>query len=534
MSFRVTTFLSIASAALAVAVCALLAAESAQSPPATNQKTDIPSELTDTKNLAPGGLSYLTPLTLQIHRDPPPKYPTWSFKLEKDAWHPGEMIYGRLIVKNEDPQYRFMFLPPWHGMIIDTVEVWFEKLGPDGQPLPPEVVDPAVAPAKAVEKNVRKQLTRAWPFFKILSPYTIRAGVPVILEPGQTCEALIPVNSYWSDSMGNSDHRFYGASVMNQPGQYRFYIRYLNRHHAMVLPRGDSIRKPQAGRVYQWPGELEKIPKFLMFKESRNPAIEVPEDFIILGPFNVKIEPWPTEGQNNAAEKVVEIWDHIEGPPTDCIMAQPAPDPQRVKEVLKAFPASRENPCSIGAMQKLHSWIATRRYADCMNFDGREGMVSGDEITKRLKIMLEDLRAMKADEKPGILRDLMTYWEVRTLIDLGKRSEALKAARENPTPDIIALIGARIGLAYNENWHENAAPYAIPADNYTDPSLLPTAKSPALEDEPMPATAVQARPQSAAPSPPPIAEPVKAPAPPPEKAPPQMPQRIEPPDPSLR
>ena len=429
-------------------------------PETAAEENKLPDELTNTDNMYRQDL-VRAPRDLELRGwTPAPKFPTWSFKLEKDVYHPGEMIYGRLTIKNEDPKYRFIFIPPYHGALVDNVEVWFQKTD-------------------------EKKLTRAWPYLKSLIrswDNSIRCGVPVILEPGQTYEVRIPVNSYGADSMNR--YEFYGAAVMNQPGEYRFYLRYLNLYPHRQIP-SDSIRKPKAGQIYEWPTwrrKAEAIKKAIEEIAGHHPVIELADKPIILGPFTVKIEPWPIDEENEAAQRLFKMWNHIAEEPTDCIELQPKPDPKLVKELLQTFPPSTQAPGSVGAMLKLHSWIAS--YPDIDGIDNEANVVrllTQEEITKQLTPMLKELRAMKADERPGVLRDLMCYWEVRALIDLGERSEALKAARENPTPDIMMLIGVRIGLKFNDKWREDGAPYAIPADDYTAPE-----PPPAAEEEPQP------------------------------------------------
>jgi len=459
--------------ATATALSTATSASSVGSPPpgiipeTAAEENKLPDELTNTANMYRQDLVRAPRNLARIGYIPAPKFPTWSFKLEKDVYHPGEMIYGRLTIKNEDPKYRFVFIPPYHGALVDNVEAWFQKTD-------------------------EKKLTRAWPYLKNLIgswDNSIRGGVPVVLEPGETYEVLIAINSYWIDGMaGDERHGFYGASVMNQPGEYRFYLRYLNLHAHRQIP-SDSIRKPKADRIYEWPAQdmkrqkrQELIKAMAAIGKNHKPVIELEDKPIILGPFTVKIEPWPTDKENEAAGRLFKMWDHIAGEPTDLILVQPKPDPKLVKELLKTFLPSTQAPGSVGAMLKLHSWIAS--YPDIDGFDNEANVVrllTQEEITKQLTPMLKELRAMKTDEKSGVLRDLMCYWEVRALIDLGERSEALKAARENPTPDIMMLIGVRIGLKFNDKWREDGAPYAIPADDYTAPE-----PPPAAEEEPQP------------------------------------------------
>jgi hypothetical protein len=265
-------------------------------------------------------------------------------------------------------------------------------------------------------------------------------------------------------------------------------MRYFNWHRAVEMPRGWPLRHPKAGVIYRWrvPGHAEEV-QALGGGNART-IIYLPEKPIILGPFTVKIEPWPTQEQSDSADKVIKMWNHIEEAPTsDMQLAPIVPHSQTVDELLKVFPPVKDAPCSIGAMLKLYSWLSfypfsldNRDITDIPTDKDLAEPPPDEKQAKRLEKMLTELRTMKADEKPGVLRDLMCYWEVRTLLDMGLRAEALKAARENPTPDIMMLIGVRIGLKYNDKWREDGAPYAIPADDYTDPEPEP------VEEEPQP------------------------------------------------
>jgi len=192
---------------------------------------------------------------------------------------------------------------------------------------------------------------------------------------------------------------------------------------------------------------------------------------VVLGPFNVKVEPWPEERENEMAKKITAMWKRSMEISHKRIVF-PKYDPELVKEALKVFPPSKDEPDSIGSMLKMHDWIV--RYPDFENIRYREALeepVPEEQRVERLKKMLAEIRLMKTDEKPGVLRDLICHWEIRTLIDLGERKEALEKAREYSTPDIMTLLERRIGLVLDKNWPEVGPIRSIPADDYTAPEL---------------------------------------------------------------
>ena len=383
------------------------------------------------------------------------KNPEWSFALDTTACRAGEQIIGRLFVKNIDTKYSFIFAAPAHGSLADNIEIWFRT------------------------KGSNEELQRASFFLKHLvggRDGIVRSGERIVLMPGQERSFQISVNMYAMDNMDQRAHQLAGASVMGDPGEFEFYIRYANWGFKGTSPVEGPIH-PRKDTIYGWRTEGETTsPKNREGMELRIMPIDW-RDIVVLGPFTVKVEPWPTERKNEMAKRIAAAWKCTLDLDHHRILLPPY-DQELVREALDVFPPSKNEPNSIGAMLKMQDWIV--RYPDFENIRYREGLdkpLPNAEFKDRLTKMLTELRVMKADEKPGILRDLICYWEIRALIDLGERSEALKVAREYSTPDIMALIGARIGLVLDPNWREVGPIRTIPPDDYTAPEVLPPSEN---------------------------------------------------------
>ncbi len=358
-----------------------------------------------------------------------------------------------MTIKNEDPEFKFAFTPPFRGALVDNVEIWFRP------------------------KNSDEDLKRVSLFLKHLFVNTavnfLRRGVPILLPPGGKYEILIPINSYYADNTDRDRHQFSGAAVMTEPGEYEFYIRYLNADGSGGEPatfsNKSAYRRAKNGKIYDW-NRLRGSAAIVGIMQSTWVPIWWRKP-VVLGPFNVKVEPWPEERENEMAKKIAAMWKRSMEISHKRIVF-PKYDPELVKEALKVFPPSKDEPDSIGSMLKMHDWIV--RYPDFENIRYREALeepVPEEQRVERLKKMLAEIRLMKTDEKPGVLRDLICHWEIRTLIDLGERKEALEKAREYSTPDIMTLIERRIGLVLDENWPEVGPIRSIPADDYTAPEI---------------------------------------------------------------
>jgi len=420
------------------------------------EENKLPDELTNIDNMfKQDNLRRI--VTGSLHRIPAPKYPTWSFKLEKDVYHPGEVICGRLTIKNEDPQYTFVFFTPWRGALVDNIEVWYKN------------------------KNVDGKLTRVSPFLKVLigeHENQIRCGMSVILAPGGVYEALIPINTYWSDKMGEAYNEFYGTTAINESGEYQFYIRYLNWLGG--IPHENLYRKPQKSIIYKWRPPVYTQPARVI--QTDLPICLNPTKPIVLGPFNVKIEPWPTDRENEISRQIAAAWKYVyvepsrDGKPTKIDAGYDSPISSKlVEEALTVFPHSKDTPSSLGALLEMAQWMGRYPYVDrSAPFPKGIGKDAGD--AKGEPAILKDIRAIKANEKPGVLYDLICYWEIQVLLEMGCRSEALKVARENQTPDVMALLAQRVGVVLKPDWQTGGPLFTIPPDDYIDPAFMPIDK----------------------------------------------------------
>lgn len=147
----------------------------------------------------------------------PRKWLKWSFKLSKEHYARGEIVWGRLVVKNDSPKISFRLSPPGNSRFISTVGIWTNS----------------VEGGSTGDVKESTELNKG----NYFNDFFYR-GPPLVLAPGEVYEVDIPININQVENQdtfpsvgkntrtGWSPACQFGAEFESR--EHKFYLQYVN------------------------------------------------------------------------------------------------------------------------------------------------------------------------------------------------------------------------------------------------------------------------------------------------------------------
>lgn len=196
----------------------------------------------------------------------PRKWLKWTFKLTKDKFVYGEVVWGKIRVENTNPNSSYIMSPPGHSRFVSTIGVWTRsRVGHENR----DTDEPG-------ELKESTEINKG----NYYNHYSFR-GRPITLAPGESYEAMIPVNvnQIMSDdtrpSITASDRTGWCPTPIYGRGKHQFYLQYVNaeglsRYRYKVFSgnsKSEDLYPPRHIRFDGYPlvlgpYEFEVLPKF--------------------------------------------------------------------------------------------------------------------------------------------------------------------------------------------------------------------------------------------------------------------------------
>jgi hypothetical protein len=201
---------------------------------------------------------------------------SWSFKLEKQRYHPGEIISGRLTLKNTSKRVAVEMSRPYHGVHVSTLSMWVSRWKQSGGVGEWSHLREAFKVNKGHYNPIDRQFQ----------------GKPIRLQPGDSYATKVPLNVWqpeFSSPTSGMAIGWYPGVGFTKPGRYRIFIRYVNLEFIMPFK-------------YRLGAEITKL-------ERKDGSLSVfPAKPIVFGPYEVEILPWKGN-RSESFSTILEGWE---------------------------------------------------------------------------------------------------------------------------------------------------------------------------------------------------------------------------------
>ena len=337
--------------------------------------------------------------------------PEVKLRLPKRRYLIGEPIWATLSVRNTDDRQPLRLSPPYVGQHVATAGVWRARWDwlRGGQFTGPFEVIP-------LNKGRRSSLPQA----------AIFGGLPIVLKPGETYTATIPLNVAQQfhpvlRKPNGSELAWYAGAGLTEPGLYRLYIQYANLE--ALVPFGRDPNRAEQLEVMRElrPGE----------------PLELPLQAIVPAPVEVEIVPpqmkaWDPLQQQVELDRYLDLlrnWERAVLSIDGCLIYSPSLD-----ELPAVLESLHESETSI-----RQSLILTR-----LRFTFSAIDASDERYRMKVENVLTSAMEARTDVGPGPLADAYDLTICHMLRALSREAEAVELARKLDTPDAAVFLAKPI------------------------------------------------------------------------------------------
>lgn len=339
----------------------------------------------------------------------PRKWLKWTFKLTKDKFVYGEVVWGKIRVENTNPNSSYIMSPPGHSRFVSTIGVWTRsRVGHENR----DTDEPG-------ELKESTEINKG----NYYNHYSFR-GRPITLAPGESYEAMIPVNvnqimdDDTKPSLSSSDRTGWSPTPIYGKGKHQFYLQYVN---AEGLSR-------YRYKVFSGNSKPEDLypPRHIRFDGYP----------LVLGPYEFEVERMSAGRENLLA---------------NC-QRQPVPVPIDKETVL--HPKPHQKMVSTLARTSPLLWqfefLYLRHFRPTYELEFANGFESTEigETDLKLKNLEAVLSNLAADDP---LRNFVQMERCERLHFLGYPEEAIALAEEFDSPDAQVFLDI---MSFEENEFE--------------------------------------------------------------------------------
>jgi hypothetical protein len=234
-------------------------------------------------------------------------------------------------------------------------------------------------------------------------------GVPVVLKPGETYEADVPLNV--AQQICHPEHFgrlwWFAGVGFTEPGRYRVYLQYANLEAVRPFGGSDDDLQQQAQKMVRL--------------DAGEPA-DLPFQAIVSNPVEFEVLPPKSREPQKFIDLIrqFEVATLVRG---DLVTPPPV---DRIPAVLDALEDSE-----VGVRQSLQLTVLRRRVSQL------EGADFADEL---LLPLLEECVNLRRGVPDGPLADAYDLTTCHVLQHLGRAREAADLARRIDTPDAAVFI----------------------------------------------------------------------------------------------
>ena len=324
------------------------------------------------------------------------RLPIATAELKSDHIAIGAPAWATLRLRNVTSRTTYRLSPPYVGNLVASVGVW--RARPD--------------PFAGLEWGALREivsLNKTYRRYEFQLQRSLRSyeGVPTLLKPGESIEAVIPLNvaQQVNSPTEFGDLWWFGGVGFTEPGRYRVYIQYANLDD--VLPANGNL----VARTQRRMGE----------------PVDVPFQAIIAGPIDLTVVPPPTKDVDKLV-RLIREWEVTALVKSDAVTT---PNPEDVESVLADL-----DPAEQGIRDSL---LLTR-------LRGRFSLLKPDapDRGQRLQAILDECdtsyRRLLAAGDP--LAGPYGLTECYVLRALGREDDVTNLAKQIGTPDAAAFVAA--------------------------------------------------------------------------------------------